>query len=127
MPDSLLPHSLLVFAGGGAGAVLRFWAGEWVKQFEWGRAFPWATLGVNVVGSFVLGVVAAASAGDDRTGWRALLGVGMCGGFTTFSTFSVETLQMIEQQRFAAAGGYVVGSVLASLVGAWAGWRLVRG
>ncbi len=127
MNASTLPHSLLVFAGGGAGAVLRFWAGEWVRQFDWGRQFPWATLAINVIGSFVLGVVATACAGDDKASWRMLLGVGVCGGFTTFSTFSVETLQMIEQQRYVAAGGYVLGSVLAGLLGAWAGWRLARG
>ena len=127
MPDSLLPHSLLVFAGGGLGAVLRFWAGEWVRQFVWGRQFPWGTFGINVLGSFALGLIAAAWAGDEKGGWRALLGVGVCGGFTTFSTFSVETLQMVEQQRWAAAGGYVIGSVAAASLGAWAGGRLARG
>jgi CrcB protein len=126
MPDTPLYQSLLVFAGGGAGAVLRFWAGEWVRQFDWGRHFPWATLGVNVLGSFVLGLIAAAFAADDRSGWRPLLGVGVCGGFTTFSTFSVETLKLIDEQRWVAAGGYAVGSVLAGLVGAWAGMRLVK-
>jgi CrcB protein len=126
MPPSTLPYSLLVFAGGGAGAVLRFWAGEWGKSFDWGRQFPWATLAINVLGSFVLGVVATACAGDEKASWRMLLGVGVCGGFTTFSTFSVETLQLIEQQRWWAAGGYVLGSVAAGLLGAWAGWRLVR-
>jgi len=127
MNATVLPHSLLVFAGGGLGAVLRFWLGEWVKQFDWGRHFPWATFAINVLGSFVLGVVATACAGDEKMSWRLLLGTGVCGGFTTFSTFSVETLQMIEQQRYWAAGGYVLGSVLAGLVGAWAGWRLVKG
>ncbi|MFY7952196.1 MAG: fluoride efflux transporter CrcB [Armatimonadaceae bacterium] len=127
MNASTLPYSLLVFAGGGAGAVLRFWAGEWVKSFDWGRQFPWATLAINVFGSFVLGVVATAFAGEEKANWRFLLGVGVCGGFTTFSTFSVETLQLLEQQRFFAAGGYVLGSVTAGLLGAWAGWRLAKG
>ena len=127
MNAATLPYSLLVFAGGGAGAVLRFWAGEWVKSFDWGRQFPWATLAINVLGSFMLGVVATAFAGDDKACWRLLLGVGMCGGFTTFSTFSVETLQMIEQQRYVTAGGYVLGAVLAGLLGAWTGWKLAKG
>jgi len=127
MNASTLPQSLLVFAGGGAGAVLRFWLAEWVRQFDWGRQFPWATFIINVVGSFVLGVVATAFAGDEKASWRLLLGTGVCGGFTTFSTFSVETLQMIEQQRYFAAGGYALGSVLAGLLGAWAGWRLAKG
>lgn len=127
MSDTLFPHSLLVFVGGGVGAVLRSWVGELVKQWEWGREFPWGTFAINVVGSFVLGVVATAFAAEEKAGWRVLLGTGVCGGFTTFSTFSVETLQMLEQQRWVAAGGYVVGSVLAGLLGAWAGWKLAKG
>ncbi|MCU0702933.1 MAG: fluoride efflux transporter CrcB [Fimbriiglobus sp.] len=127
MPDSTLSHSLLVFVGGGVGAVLRFWVGQFVQQFDWGRQFPWATFAINAVGSFALGVVATAFAGDERAHWRVLLGTGVCGGFTTFSTFSVETLQMIEQQRWAVAGGYALGSVAMGLFGAWAGWKLARG
>ena len=125
MPTTPLALSLLVFVGGGVGAVLRFWAGEVVRPFEW--KFPWATFGINVVGSFVLGVVASAFAAEEKAWWRALLGAGVCGGFTTFSTFSVETLKLIDEERWAAAGGYAVGSVLAAVVGAWAGGRLVRG
>lgn len=127
MPAPPLSYPLLVFLGGGVGAVLRYGLGEWVRQFEWLRHFPWVTLGINAVGSFALGMIATATAGTDRTGWRVLLGTGLCGGFTTFSTFSVETLQMWEQQRYAAAAGYVAGSVTAALLGAWAGWRLVKG
>jgi fluoride exporter len=115
VPDWKYP--LLVFLGGGGGAVLRYWVGRWLPM-------PWATFGINVLGSFVLGLVVVACA--QRPGWRALLGVGVCGGFTTFSTFSVETLELIESQRYATATGYVVGSVLAGLVGAWAGMRLIR-
>ena len=117
-------YPLFVFLGGGGGAVLRFWINRWIVGFEWGRSFPWATFGINVLGSFVLGVVAVTCA--QRPGWRALLGVGVCGGFTTFSTFSVESLNLIEQERYAAAAGYVIGSVLAGLLGAWAGMRLAR-
>ena len=117
-------HAALVFLGGGAGAVLRFAVGRWLIGYEWAKHFPWGTFGINVVGSFVLGVVATACA--DRPGWRALLGVGVCGGFTTFSTFSVETLDLLREERYAVAGGYVIGSVLAGLLGAWLGTRVLR-
>jgi CrcB protein len=123
MPDWF--HTLLVFVGGGAGAVLRFATNRWAAGFEWGRAFPWATFGINLLGSFALGVLAVACA--NRPGWRALLGVGVCGGFTTFSAFSVETLHLLQDERYAAAVAYVVGSVLAGLAGAWAGVQLAGG
>jgi CrcB protein len=122
MPEWKYP--LLVFVGGGAGAVLRYWVNTRLADYDWAKQFPWATFGINVVGSFVLGVLVVAC--HNRPGWRALLGVGVCGGFTTFSTFSVETLGLMEEQRYAAAAGYVLGSVLAGLVGAWAGMRLLR-
>ncbi len=116
MPDWKYP--LLVFVGGGAGSVLRYAVSRWLG------GSVWATFGINVVGSFVLGMLVVAC--HHRPGWRALLGVGVCGGFTTFSTFSVETLGLMEKQQYAVAAGYVAGSVLAGLVGAWAGMRLVR-
>jgi CrcB protein len=115
---------LLVFLGGGTGAVLRYAVGRWLSGYWWATAFPWATFGINALGSFALGTLVMVYA--DRPGWRTLLGVGVCGGFTTFSTFSVETLHLIEKGRYAAATAYVAGSVAAGLVGAWAGVRLVR-
>ena len=63
----------------------------------------------------------------DRPAWYVLLGTGLCGGFTTFSTFSLETLTMLEKGRPWAAAAYVGGSVAAGLAGAWAAVRLARG
>lgn len=103
---------------------MRYWVNRAVASTEWGRSFPWATFGVNLAGSFLLGLLVIGLA--HRPGWRALLGVGVCGGFTTFSTFSVETVHLIESERYAAAVGYVSGSVLAGIVGAWLGMRFLR-
>jgi CrcB protein len=111
-----LSRVALVAVGGGAGAVLRYAAGRWAAGYHAVQEFPWHTLGVNVVGSFVLGAVAVWC--KDRPGWFLLLGTGLCGGFTTFSTFSLETLTLIEKGRGWAATGYVTGSVAAGLVGA---------
>ena len=118
MPDWLLSCKLaaLVFLGGGAGAVFRFALGRW---FAVPTGFPWVTFAINVLGSFVLGLLVVLC--KDRPGWLALLGVGVCGGFTTFSTFSVETLHLIETEDYASAMGYVVGSVAAGVLGAWLG------
>lgn len=115
---------LLVFVGGGAGAAARFAVGELFRGRGWSAAFPWHTFLINVLGSFALGLLVVAS--KDRPQLLRLLGVGVCGGFTTFSTFSVEVVRMMEEERFGAVAGYVVGSVLAAVVGAWVGMRLAR-
>lgn len=120
----MLAHpAVLVFVGGGLGAVLRWAVGTWAAGR--GLTFPWHTFAVNVAGSFALGVLAATCA--NRPAWLLFAGVGVCGGFTTFSTFSVETVRLIGADRPAAAAGYAVGSVLAAVFGAWAGMRLCRG
>ncbi|QEL13596.1 fluoride efflux transporter CrcB [Limnoglobus roseus] len=116
---------LIVMLGGGLGANARFWLGVWFKDRGWTEFFPWHTFLINVLGSFVLGVVAMAY--EHRPAWYHFLGVGICGGFTTFSTFSLETLVMMEKDRWLAATGYAVGSVLAGIFGAWFGMKLARG
>ena len=121
MPDWLLPFRdpILVFLGGGIGAMARFSIGRWLAA---PGGFPWATLGINVAGSFLLGLLIVLC--KDRPGWLLLLGAGFCGGFTTFSAFSVETLRMLEAEEYASAGGYVLGSVVAGIAGAWLGLQV---
>ena len=116
------PAPLLVFLGGGLGAVLRYLLSAWLSGYEWGRSFPWATLLINVLGSFVLGLIAALLA--DRPGWKLFFGVGVCGGFTTFSTFSLDAWKLLESARYGAAAGYVLGSVVGGLLGAWVGLKM---
>jgi CrcB protein len=107
---------VLAALGGSVGAASRFAIGH-----HWGKlwAFPWATFGINVAGSFLLGFLFVTV--KDRTPLLVLLGAGFCGGFTTFSAFSLETLVMIEAERWLEAGAYVFGSVLAGLLGVWLG------
>ena len=121
MPDWLLPFRdpLLAFLGGGTGTVARFQIGRWLAV---PGGFPWATFGINVVGSFLLGLLVILL--KDRPGWLVLLGAGFCGGFTTFSAFSVETLRLLEAEEYAGAGGYVLGSVVAGVAGAWLGLQM---
>lgn len=122
---ALLTHPfMLLFVGGGLGANARYWIGEAFKSRHWTDDFPWHTFAINVLGSFVLGFVTVA--GKDRPSWQLFLGVGLCGGFTTFSTFSVETLAMLEKGRIFAAVGYVCGSVVAGIAGAALAMRLAR-
>ncbi len=118
---------VLVMAGSALGSVLRWLVTRFV-QARLDPAFPWGTLVVNVTGSFVLGaLLAGAAAGRLPATTVALLGAGVCGGFTTFSTFGYETLRLGEDGtsgRLRAAVN-VVASVCAGLAAAAAGWALV--
>lgn len=112
---------LVVAVGGAVGSVARFALKEWLSRP--GDQFPWPTFLANVVGSFVLGVVVVAL--KDRPTLVQLLGVGVCGGFTTFSTFGVETIQLVQANRFGLAAMYVMASVATGLLGAAAGMAVV--
>ena len=104
---------LLVFLGGGLGAVARHLAGL-AATASFGVAFPWGTLLVNVTGCLVMGILAKAlpAAGAD---WRLFLMTGILGGYTTFSAFGLDTLTLIERGDTGAALGYVAASVTLSL------------
>ncbi|WP_030212264.1 fluoride efflux transporter CrcB [Streptomyces bikiniensis] len=117
---------LLVAAGGAVGAPLRYLADRAV-QARHGTAFPWGTLTVNVVGSLVLGLLTgAALSGAAGHTVQLLLGTGLCGALTTYSTFSYETLRLAETgARFSAAAN-VVASVLAGLGAVFAGLALAK-
>ncbi len=102
----------MVFIGGGCGSVLRHAIGLVVTS----ASFPWATLMVNALGSLAIGLFSGWSV---RFGWsegvRLALTVGLCGGFTTFSTFSKESLALAESGRWCAFIAYVIGSVILGL------------
>ena len=122
--------SLWVALGSALGGLARYWVGAWVQAVA-GAAFPWGTLLINVVGSFVIGLVAA---GIAERGWavpavdlRAFVMVGVCGGFTTFSSFSLQTLELLNAGRVAAALAYIGGSVVLCLVATGGGIVLGRG
>ncbi len=123
-PPTFLFSSLTVALGGGIGAWLRYAVGRAVGP----GAFPWATLLVNVSGSFAMGLLAGWLARNSAGGesWRLLLGVGLLGGFTTFSAFSLELVLMIERGNLATAAGYALVSVLAGVVGLFAGLAVMR-
>ena len=115
--------SLLVLAGSALGGLARYWL-VIAGAFLLGPDFPWATLLVNVVGSFVIGAVSAATDARADVAVRAFVAVGICGGFTTFSSFSLQTLEMMQAGRMAAALAYAGMSMVLCLASVWAGWAL---
>ncbi len=122
---SFLTASLSVAAGGAVGAWLRFAAGRLIGA----NPFPYATLTVNVLGSLAMGLLAGwlARHGEGGEQWRLLLGVGVLGGFTTFSAFSLELALMIERGAMAQAATYIALSLLGGVGGLFAGLALARG
>ncbi|MCI5044564.1 MAG: fluoride efflux transporter CrcB [Aquisalinus sp.] len=107
---------LAVATGGGIGATIRYGVSQLSGHFI-SDEFPWGTLFVNVAGSFAMGVLAAwlLSRTSDNQMLRAFWGVGVLGGFTTFSAFSLETITLFEKKAYAAAGGYLMASVFLSV------------
>jgi CrcB protein len=109
---------VLLFVGGGLGTLLRYGLGGFVQE-RTGAAFPWGTLAVNLSGCFAIGVLAALA--DERGALsaqaRLFLFVGVLGGFTTFSSFGLETWRLVQASDLAAALANAVGSLLGGLVG----------
>jgi len=118
---------LIVFLGGGIGAALRHGVNLAAAR-TLGTAFPYGTLTVNIVGSLVMGLLAAyfAFKGDASQHWRLFLTTGILGGFTTFSAFSLDVALLYERGQIAMAALYVGVSVCISIAALFAGFALVR-
>lgn len=130
---SPITGTLLVAAGGALGAVLRYQLGRVVAQLAGpGAAFPWGTLAANVIGSLAMGLLfgwlarGGVESGSNEA-LRLLLGVGLLGGFTTFSAFSLEMMQLIERGATGLALAYAGVSVIAGLAALWLGLAVMRG
>jgi CrcB protein len=119
-----ISHMALVATGGALGSLLRYGVGRWAIV-ALGPGFPFGTFAVNIVGGFLMGLLAGwlARFGEGGEELRLLLGVGVLGGFTTFSAFSLELYNMITRAEIALAAAYAMsslaGSVLAVLAGVW--------
>lgn len=116
--------SLLVLAGSGLGGLARLWLGAWAAA-AWGPGFPWGTLLINVGGSFAIGLAAAALPAAAAEA-RAFLMVGLCGGFTTFSSYSLQALELLQADRTGAALAYLASSVALCLAATALGWAAGR-
>lgn len=118
---------LLVGLGGFIGSTARFAAGLLFTKLT-KPDFPWATFTVNVVGCLLIGLIFGFSEKLDwlNTNWRLFLAVGICGGFTTFSSFAYENISMIHHQNYSGFFLYTAGSVLLGLAAVWAGLLLTK-
>lgn len=112
---------LLLMIGGALGTCLRYYLSRWISSHAWAGAFPpLGTMVVNVTGSFILGVAFVMlfeKLPPEYQGWYLLVGTGFCGGYTTFSTFELETFQLVRDGSWALALANVAGSVVAGFVG----------
>jgi CrcB protein len=118
---------LLVALGGALGSVARHWC-SLTMGARFGAAFPWGTIIVNIVGSFAIGVLAALLDADTARvqSGREFLMVGVLGGYTTFSAFSLQTLTLLREEKIAWAAANVVVSVVACLVAVALGYFIAR-
>ncbi len=121
---STLAIYLWVGLGSALGGMGRYWCSGVVARLV-GETFPWGTLFVNVTGSFLIGFFATLTGPDGRifagTTTRQFFMLGVFGGFTTFSSFSLQTLNLVQDGELLQAGGNIIGSVLLCLIAVWLG------
>jgi CrcB protein len=120
---------LWVAIGGALGSVSRFWLNGLVSA-KFGETFPWGTVLINVTGSFIIGVLGALAIPEGRMDSQSrafttqILIYGFCGGYTTFSSFSLQTLNLLRDREWLYAGGNILLSVVLCMVAVWLGWLL---
>jgi CrcB protein len=114
-----------IAAGSALGGIARFWCSGVIAR-AFGETFPWGTLVVNVSGSLLIGIIAALTGPDGRvflgSTTRLALMAGFCGGYTTFSSFSLQTLSLVQDGEWWLAGANIALSVVACLVAVWVGY-----
>ena len=118
---------LMVGLGGAVGSILRYWV-DGVVSDHFGKTFPIGILAINITGSFIIGAFFALFGPEGRWLVRptvyTFLTVGICGGYTTFSSFSLNTLRLAQERQWLYAGANVVFSLIGCLVGVWLGYTL---
>lgn len=120
-------NALLIFLGGGLGSLARWGVSGLIAQ-RIGATFPWGTIIVNITGCFIIGAFATLTGPEGRFlapgSFRQFFMIGICGGYTTFSSFALQTLTLAEDGEWLWAAGNIVLSVVLCLVGVWLGHSL---
>lgn len=115
---------LLIGLGGALGSMLRYGSSLLIGP----RPFPLAILLINITGSFIIGLVVAASLKNEAlaNNWKLFLATGICGGFTTFSAFSLDNLQLLESGKFGMFALNITGSIILGIAAAWLGFKIIN-
>lgn len=119
----MIKNFLLVGLGGALGSMLRYAAYLLITV----KHFPFGTFLVNIIGSFIIGIVLALSLKDESflNNWKVFLATGICGGFTTFSSFSAENVALLQNGKFGIALLYITLSIVLGIAAAWLGFKLI--
>ncbi|MES2850129.1 MAG: fluoride efflux transporter CrcB [Bacteroidota bacterium] len=119
----MIKDFLLVGAGGALGSMLRY-AGNCMYQQ---KSFPLTTFFINIIGSFIIGLVIGYSLKNESSAnWKLFLATGICGGFTTFSAFSFENLLLLQNGKVLLSLLYIVSSVVLGIAAAWLGYKIIN-
>lgn len=120
----MIKNILLVGLGGGLGSILRYGSSLLITT----KYFPYSTLAINIIGSFFIGVIFMAGIKDVSflNNWRLFLATGICGGFTTFSAFSLENLALLQNGKYVMAMIYITASIVLGIAATWGGYKLVQ-
>ncbi len=123
----MIKNVLLVGLGGGIGSMARYLFQRWMYAL-YPHHFPWGTFGVNIIGCFAIGLFWGLSFKnfDSNESWKLFLMVGLCGGFTTFSAFTLEGIGLVKEQRMALFFAYVAASFILGLLATWLGMLITR-
>ncbi len=123
----MMQSLLLVALGGGSGSICRYLVQRWVN-YAYPHYFPFSTFAVNIVGCFLIGLFWGMSfkSFDTLENWKLLLMTGFCGGFTTFSSFTLEGIDLLKENRTAAFFLYLFASVVIGLLATFAGMKITK-
>ena len=119
----MIKNLLLVGLGGSLGSMIRYGTSLLIRS----KLFPFATLSVNIIGCFIIGLVFALSIKEESISdnWKLFLATGICGGFTTFSAFSLENLGLLQSGRIGIAMIYIILSIVLGIAATWLGYLLI--
>lgn len=123
----MIKNILLIGLGGSAGSILRYLCQRWFAEV-YSHSFPWGTFAVNITGCFLIGILWGITfkSFESNEHWKLFLMTGICGGFTTFSAFTLEGIGLLREQKTGLFFLYVAGSVIAGLALTFLGMKLTR-
>lgn len=123
----MIKNILLIGLGGGVGSILRYLCQKWAYQL-YPHSFPWGTFAVNITGCFLIGLFwgLAFKSFVANESWKLFLMTGICGGFTTFSAFTLESVGLLKEQKTGLFFSYIIASIVLGLFATYAGMKISR-